>query len=268
VYPDHPTVSFAINLAHRAGDLLLEHFRSGNFGPSMKSDRTVVTLADLASDRLIAGAIQEQYPGDLILSEELNPSYHPNDFQKGIPSVWVVDPLDGTTNFSLGLHFWGVLLARLVNGWPETSVMYFPLIDEMYVAQRGAGAFFNEKPLTIQPPSTLSPLSFFACCSRTQRNYQVSIPYKTRILGSTAYTLCTVARSIAIVGFEATPKIWDLAAPWLLVSEAGGTIESYVQDLPPLPLRPGIDYARQSFPILAAATPGLAERSRQQIIAK
>lgn len=263
--PDHPAANFAVDLARQAGSLLLEHFRSGSLAPSLKSDRTVVTLADLASDRLITAAIQAQYPDDLILSEESSTGYQP--VEGSTAAVWVVDPLDGTTNFSLGLHFWGVLLARLVDGWPETSAMYFPLLDELYVAQRGAGAFFNGRPLRVQPPSDLSPLSFFACCSRTHTRYHVSVPYKTRILGSTAYTLCAVARSIAIVGFEATPKIWDLAAPWLLLNEAGGQIEVYDHN-PAFPLQTGVDYARQSFPILAAATPELAERARRQIIPK
>ncbi len=263
--PDHPTTAFAIDLALQAGALLLDYFRSGSLSPSLKGDKTVVTLADVASDRLIGEAIRAAYPADLILSEESNPAYRPAE--GAAPAVWIVDPLDGTTNFSLGLHFWGVLLARLVNGQPETSAMYFPLLDELYVAQRGVGAYFNDHPLHVQPPGALSPLSFFACCSRTHARYRVSLPYKTRILGSTAYTLCAVARSIAIVGFEATPKIWDLAAPWLLLNEAGGLIETY-DSLVPFPLQPEIDYARQSFPVLAAATPELIQRARQQIVPK
>ncbi len=263
--PADAVVTFATGLARQAGAVLLEHYRNGNFDPSLKGDRSVVTLADVASDRLIAAAIHERFPSDLIVSEELNP-YYPTE-ARGEAGVWIVDPLDGTTNFSLGFHFWGVLLARLVDGWPQTSVMYFPLIDEIYVAQRGQGAWFNDQPLHIQPPSALRPLSFFACCSRTHKRYHVSIPYKERIVGSTAYTLCTVARSIAVIGFEATPKIWDLAAPWLLVSEAGGALETH-DGSRPFPLQTGVDYAHQSYPILAGATQELVEQARQQITLK
>jgi myo-inositol-1(or 4)-monophosphatase len=80
----------------------------------------------------------------------------------------------------------------------------------------------------------------------------VDIPYKTRILGCAAYTLCAVARNIAIVGFEATPRIWDIAGAWLVLQEAGGQVATLDGSLP-LPLRPGLDYASQSFPTLAAA---------------
>ncbi|MFM8322580.1 MAG: inositol monophosphatase family protein, partial [Chloroflexota bacterium] len=157
-----------------------------------------------------------------------------------------------------------VLLARIVDGAPQTSVMYFPMLDELYVAQRGQGATLNDRPLVVRPPSELNPLSFFACCSRTHRRYRVGLRFKTRIVGSTAYTLCTVARSIAVVGFEATPKIWDLAAPWLLVQEAGGLVETYDRQ-PPFPLQAGVDYARQSFPLLAAANPHMLQLAREAI---
>lgn len=264
---NNSTLEFAVNLAHRSGDILLDYFHSGAFQPDLKSDRSVVTLADTSSDQLIAAALNDAYPNDVLLSEELSPRYQPPMPGRDHAGVWIIDPLDGTTNFALGLHFWGVLLARLVDGQPDTAVMYFPLLGELYTAQRGQGAFFNGHPLHVRPPSELGPLSFFACCSRTYRRYDVRIPYKARILGSTAYTLCTIARSIAVIGFEATPKIWDLAAPWLLVKEAGGIINTY-DESQPFPLHPGIDYSCQSFPVVAAATPELAAQARQKITLK
>jgi myo-inositol-1(or 4)-monophosphatase len=179
--------------------------------------------------------------------------------------VWVVDPLDGTTNFSLGLHVWGVSLARTVDGWTETGVLYFPLIDELYYAQQGQGAYLNGKSIHVCTPEASSPQTFFACCSRTHQRFQVNLPYKARILGSAAYTFCAVGRGIAILGFEATPKIWDLAAAWLVVKEAGGEIETYDESRP-FPLRSQVDYARANFPTLAAATPRLLEKARRQIV--
>ena len=160
-----------------------------------------------------------------------------------------------------------MLLARLVNGWPEQAVMFFPAVDELYYSQRGQGAYLNHSLLRVKPPEANRPLSFFACCSRTHRHYQVGVPYKTRILGSAAYTLSTVAHSTAILGFEATAKIWDLAAPWLIVQEAGGVIET-LDGSQPFPLSAGVDYSSRSFPILAAANAQVAQRAHQQIIPK
>lgn len=257
-------LAFATDLAQQAGAILLEHFHRREFQPTLKPDRSVVTDADTASDRFIAAALNQAFPEDRLLSEELNPRYSQTEGEPPASGLWIIDPLDGTTNFAVGLHFWGVLLARLVNGIPDTSVMYFPLLNELYTAQRGQGAYFNHQPLKVRPPGELSPLSFFACCSRTHRRYEVGLRYKTRILGSTAYTLCAVARSLAIIGFEATPKIWDLAAPWLLVEEAGGAIRPY-GDTAPFPLNPSLDFPQQSFPVVAAATAELADEAMRRI---
>lgn len=256
---------FALRMARQAGELLLTCYHSNAFTPTLKKDRTVVTQADLAVDHLLASAIREQFPQDHLISEELQPNYAIVDQISAGQAAWIIDPLDGTTNFSLGLHFWGILLARLVDGWPDLAVMYFPLINEFYTAQRGQGATYNGQTLHIEPPGSRSPLSFFACCSRTHKNYQVDLPYKTRILGSTAYTLCTVARSMAIIGFESTAKIWDIAAPWLLVSEAGGIIET-LDASQPFPLQNGADYTQKNYPVIAAATPELVRRAHEKII--
>ena len=104
-------------------------------------------------------------------------------------------------------------------------MQYFPLLNELYTAQRGQGAWLNGNPIHTRPPDPDQPYGFFACCSRTHRRYQISIPYKPRILGSAAYSFCMLARGAALIGMEVSPKIWDIAGAWLLVQEAGGCIE-------------------------------------------
>jgi myo-inositol-1(or 4)-monophosphatase len=255
-------LAFAIQLAQQAGQLLLNH-HNRTASARLKSDRSIVTDADLAADRLIAGEIHANFPGELILSEELQPQL------SGKPggSMWVVDPLDGTTNFSLGLPYWGISIARLFNGKPAMGVLYFPQLDELYSVQAGGGAEYNGSTLVSEHPLVNQPVSFFSCCSRTYRKFDIKLRYKPRILGSAAYSLCSVARGIAVIAFEASPKIWDLAAAWLLVQEAGGIIESY-DGIEPFPLREDVDYRQTSFPTLAAiSTPQLAE-ARQKIIRK
>lgn len=241
-------LTFASNLAQQTGELLLEYFSPRGRKASFKPDRTVVTEADLAADRLITAAIQENFPDDTLLSEELHP-----EVGDETGAVWVIDPLDGTTNFSLGLHYWGTSIARLVGGWPQVAALYFPLFDELYSAQKGMGARFNSESLQIKPPDKSQPTSFFSCCSRTFRRYDVTVPYKTRILGAASYTLCAVARGSAILGFEATPKIWDIAGGWLVVKEAGGMVET-LDGSQPFPLLPERDYGKRDYPILTAAT--------------
>lgn len=257
-------LEFAKVLACKAGDLLKGHFKIFGVQAELKADRSVVTEADLAADRLIQHEIQQYFPDDVILSEELHPgALSKEELQRH--AIWVIDPLDGTTNFSLGLHIWGTLITRVIAGYPELTAMYFPVLGELYSARRSQGAWLNGHQLQVERPDSGHPLPFFACCSRTYHRYSVSVPYKTRILGSSAYTFNLVARGMAIVGFEATPKIWDIAGSWLLVQEAGGIIET-LEAGNPFPVLPSVDYASMNFPTLAAANAQLAARTRSQII--
>ena len=256
-------LQFATTLARQVGQLLLGYFQTGWSSYQVKEDYSIVTEADIAADQLVAKMIREKYPSDLILSEELSPQL---TFTEG-NVVWIIDPLDGTTNFSLGLPLWGISIARVQNHHPDLAVIYFPVMDELYTAQAGDGAIYNGVQFQVIPPVKDQTAPFFGCCSHTHKEYDVRVPYKTRILGSTTYNLCAVARGAAVLGFEAVPKIWDLAAGWLLVQEAGGVIEVY--DGPSLfPLSSEIHYARQAYPTISAATPAMIAKGRDMITPK
>ena len=252
-------LTFATHLAKGAGDILRQHFRQHGALASLKADRTVVTEADFQSDQWIRKAIRETFPQDGILSEE-----EETRFPTEREFVWVIDPLDGTANFSLGLHHWGVSIARLKNGYPHLAAIYFPLLDELFLASEGGGAFLNGSPLQVDPNSPDNPVSCFCCCSRTYRRYNISIRYKTRILGSAAYGLCTVAHGSATFAFEATPKVWDFAGSWLVTQEASGVIAP-IKGPPPFPLIPGQNYDAICFPLLVAPTQELWAKGCQQI---
>jgi myo-inositol-1(or 4)-monophosphatase len=255
-------LEFTIQLARETGQLLLENFNPSGTKTDLKEDYSVVTEADLSADRLITEAIQDRFPDEGLISEELQPEIGSLN-----SVVWVVDPLDGTTNFSLGLPIWGISIARVVNGWPEIGVAYFPFLNELYSATRGSGANMNGEQVHAQPPLPGKPNSFFSCCTRTHQYYDVSIRYKTRILGSACYTLCAVARGMAVVGFEATPKIWDISAGWLIAEESGAAVETW-DGSQPFPLRDNFDYRKKSFPVLVGANQDLLGKSRTQIKAK
>lgn len=253
-------MEFTSQLAQEIGNLLLEYYQPGGIEPKLKADRTAVTDADLAADRLIRQAIQERFPTDGILTEEAETLY---PSEKSV--VWVVDPLDGTTNFSLGLHYWGVSIARLVDGQPETAALYFPALGELFTAQSGQGAYLNGERMQAKAPDEKQPFTFFSCCSRTHHRYDVSVKYKTRILGSAAYGLITVARGSAVLALEVTPKVWDFSASWLITQEAGGLILALDSEAV-FPLESGIDYGDRSFPILTAATPELQAEGLRKIV--
>jgi myo-inositol-1(or 4)-monophosphatase len=252
-------LQFATQLAQDTGEVLRQYYQPTGISAKLKSDRTVVTEADLAADSYLQNTINKSYPEDCILSEEAGTIYPAKK-----SAVWIIDPLDGTTNFSLGLHYWGVSIARIVDNQPETAALFFPLLNELFTAQRGRGAFFNGQPLKIKTPDLSMPNTFFSCCSRAHKRYHIDIPYKTRIFGSATYDICSVARGSSILAFITTPKIWDLAAGWIVVEEAGGIILN-MDRADVFPLQPNVDYQQKSYPLLVAATSQLAKKGIEKI---
>lgn len=252
-------LSSVIDIAYQAGARLAEHFHHKARPVHLKEDQTLVTEADLAVDRLITQSLMTQFPADGIISEEIHhhlPSIHER--------VWIVDPLDGTTNFSIGVPIWGVSIARVTGGYPDLAVVYFPMQKELFTAENGKGAWLNNTSLRVSQPEVEEPAAFFSCCSRTHRKYDITIRYKTRILGSACYSMCAVARGMALISFEATPKLWDLAAVWLIIQESGRCVETY-DGSTLFPIRENLDYRCIDFPTLSAATQELMAYARQNI---
>ncbi len=245
----YPDLEFASGLCLESGKLLLKYFRNRHLNPSRKADRSIVTEADTAADAFIHETIRNAYPDDFLLSEELNPIITNSSLQNG----WVVDPLDGTTNFVLGLPHWGILITKIEAGYPILSAQYFPVIDELYQVVQGHPPTLNGSPIHVEKEFEPSFTTIFSCCSRTYRHYRVDIRYKTRIFGSAGYSLASVAKGTARIAFEATAKIWDLAAAWLLIPQAGGEIGVISGDNP-FPIIPGINYQTKNYSVLAAAS--------------
>lgn len=235
----------AAELALIVGKELLTLYQQGDHSGELKADHTLVTRADRHADGLIEDFLQSRFPGEGILSEEKSTVYPSSEH------AWVIDPLDGTVNFSQGLHYWGISIAHLVNGMPQTGAVYFPLIEELYTAERGTGAFLNGNRLSINPSDKQDLFPLFVHCSRMHKKFQEKLRYKKRSLGAAAYHLCLVAKNTATLALESTPKIWDYAAGWLIIEEAGGEVKALGTEQP-FPAIPGLDYAQKPFSILAA----------------
>jgi myo-inositol-1(or 4)-monophosphatase len=177
----------------------------------------------------------------------------------------VIDPLDGTVNFSHGLLYWGVSIAHFENGTPKTAALYFPSSNELFSAVRGGGAELNGMPLRVGKDIDQEMFPLFLHCSRMHKLYQADLPYKKRSLGAAAYHLCLISKNTAILAFESTVKIWDFAAAWLVIKEAGAVIESF-SDKIPFPAQPGTDYQKVPFPLAAASSQSVMDQAREKII--
>jgi myo-inositol-1(or 4)-monophosphatase len=264
-YDSRPTLDKRIiaaeSAAKEAGVLLMDYFGQEENKPDLKKDQTLVTQADLAADRLITNIIQNQFSEDGIISEEGQTHYLGHEF------TWVIDPLDGTTNFSQGLHYWGVSIALLQAGIPVYGIVHFPAVSEIFSARSGAGALLNTQPLILSAGDQKRKHAFFVHCSRMHQLYQSDIPYKTRSLGAAAYHLCSVAKGTAILAFESRTHIWDFAAGWLIITEAGGVIESF-QQASPFPARTGVDYNEINYPLFGAVDHEILEYAKTRISEK
>jgi len=239
-------LSFARELGHQAGQQLLDW--RGRAAAQQKSDGSLVTEADQAVDRFLCEQIRSRYPDHGIISEEADTIF------ENRPLTWVIDPLDGTTNFALGLAHWGCSIALVADGFPALGVVAMPQLGVEYWTVRSQGAFFNGDRLGGPLRNINGRNSFVAICSRTWKHLELSLPFKGRLLGSAVYDLAAVAQGIAIACTQVTSHIWDVAAGWLLLQETGRTVGPLLPGAPkPFPMRPGADYEGLVFPLAAGS---------------
>src|SRR5215831_9784874 len=133
----------AIAWAREAGQLLLGHFGRATAAMQKSDLSNVVTAADVASEQKIVRAIRKRHPTHSIIAEETGCDLRDSDF------TWVIDPLDGTSNFAAGIPWFGVLIALLRSGEPVLGVLHLPISGDVYCAERGGGAFRNDEPVSV-----------------------------------------------------------------------------------------------------------------------
>jgi myo-inositol-1(or 4)-monophosphatase len=232
---------FTIDLARRAGALLLEYHEKavveGHAFNTKTSPVDLVTAADVASDRLIGEAIAAAYPAHSIFSEESASGPLPD-----VEWLWVVDPLDGTTNFAHRVPFFAVNIALAHQGAVVLGVTFEPLANQVYWAEKGCGAWLRtagapDRRLRVTLTSDLgrSLLSTgFPTDRRTNPDNNLSEfnalerrSHGVRRQGSAALELAWVAAGIVEAFWHPRLKPWDAAPGWLLVEEAGGKVTEY-----------------------------------------
>lgn len=244
-------VEFANATTTRVGTGLLKDF--GQVQADQKADGSLVTQADKWADREIQDAIASTFDGYGILSEEGEHSFPNTEW------CWVIDPLDGTTNFTRGIPIWAISLGLLYRGTPVFGYVYAPTLEQRFhgfwAGDSGLaapkGAFLNHRPISTSADEP-SNNHFFNLCSRSTAVIQPGFPCKVRMLGVASYNFLTVAAGATLGGVERSPKIWDLAAAWAIVQAAGGSWISLDFE-PVFPLIPGTDYGDRSFPSLVVS---------------
>lgn len=227
-------IDVAIDAARQAGVLAYNNFKKQQ-KVSYKADNSPVTPTDIAAERIIRKIITKKFPDHGIIGEEFG-STNPKSLPAGRQAKyqWVIDPIDGTKQFVRGIPFWTTLLAVLENGRPIIGISYSPPRNEFLVAQKDKGTYLNNRRVHVSKISNLKLASlahssiipfekkgklrgFLNLCRsvHSHRGYGDSLGYHLLITGKTDIMV------------EAKDEIYDIAAPALLVEEAGGKFTNF-----------------------------------------
>ncbi|OGO31211.1 MAG: hypothetical protein A2Z29_09215 [Chloroflexi bacterium RBG_16_56_11] len=217
--------AYAVDIAREAGQILLEHFRKPlEVQFKGKHNRDPVTIADGRSEEYLKKAIKQKFPRHSILSEEGGVHYESDS-----PFVWVLDPLDGTSNFMNGLPLFAVSVGVLWQGQPAVGSIYVPVSHRanpgVYHARQGNGAYLDGEKIEAARTTSGRPLSEIP--PRFTGGLRLSgqsrkEPHEARNLGSIAVELALTACGVFQYALFGRPKIWDVAAGVMIVKEAGG----------------------------------------------
>ncbi len=226
-------LDFAIQIARDAGRILAEKFGRVSLEVSQKGDIDLVTEADLAAERLIVERIRSYYPRHSILAEEagaVERDTHPGEYK------WIIDPLDGTTNYAHGYPCFCVSIGLEKAGEMVIGVIYNPIHDELFAAERGAGATLNGRRIRVSETSDLNRALLctgFPYDVRERGDFArhftnfIMHAQAVRRDGSAALDLAYVACGRFEGFWEEGLKPWDVAAGIVLIEEAGGRVSRY-----------------------------------------
>lgn len=229
------TLELAESWAKEVGDIQLSYFRGNNLDIHTKSNvYDVVTRADKESEAFLIGQIRKYFPEHAVLGEETGEHAGTSAYR------WVIDPLDGTNNFSQGLPIFTVSIGLQLAGQTILGVVYAPYFKEMYTALRGKGACMNNRPIHVSDKQDLAhavlgtgfPYDKGTNPDNNIANLVAVLPHLRGIrrMGTAAYDLCCTAAGWLDGYWELNLNLWDMCAGALIVEEAGGVVLSFRND--------------------------------------
>jgi len=224
-------LEFVIDIVRRAGQLTREGYEQAHEIDRKSSEIDLVTEMDHAAEQLLVSAIRERYPDHAILSEEGHGVEQTSDY------LWVVDPLDGTVNYAHGFPMFAVSVAVQKRGETVLGVIYEPLRDELFAAEKGAGATRNGEPIRVSDTDRLQDALLatgfpYDRATRSDNNVAEFSRLVTRVQGirrggAAALDMAYLATGRLDGYWEQHLFPWDWTAGALLVSEAGGIITDF-----------------------------------------
>ncbi|MEL6468135.1 MAG: inositol monophosphatase family protein [Cyanobacteria bacterium J06623_4] len=240
--------AFAQQVTQGVGAELMNAF--GSATAEEKSDGSLVTKYDKWADAELRDRLSTAFPDHGLLSEEAEHIFPDTDW------CWVIDPIDGTTNFTRGVPLWGISLGLLYRGTPVFGHVFVPPVNQhfhgFWPGDSGlampTGAFVNGDRIQVATDAP-SGSHLFSLCARSIKVLHKPFPCKIRMLGVATYNILTVASGVSLGAVEATPKIWDIAAVWA-ITQAAGAGWTLLGKTEGFPLTVGKDYSSTPFPSL------------------
>eukprot|EP00794_Sanderia_malayensis_P018992 gene18992-20903_t len=229
----------AVSLAQHAGEVIKEAFKSHKGIMTKDCSTDLVTETDQKVEKYIKNAIKERFPDHCFIGEESvagGASCNLTD-----QPTWIVDPVDGTTNFVHGFPFVAISIGIAIKQEIEVAVIYGCMIDKLYVAVKGHGAYCGNEKLSVSKQTELSMalvLSEWGCNRTPERLTTISQnmmkvigrpngpSHGLRSLGSAALNMAMIASGGADVYYEWGIHCWDMAAGKLIIEEAGGVVKN------------------------------------------
>ncbi|MFA5008924.1 MAG: inositol monophosphatase [Candidatus Omnitrophota bacterium] len=218
-------VNLAVDAAKEAGIYLLNNF--GKIAKiESKGDRNLATNLDKEAERMIVDKIKSKFPGHGILAEEGGESDLDSDF------IWIIDPLDGTHNFIRNINIFGVSIGVVHRNKFVAGVIYMPVDDELYVGEKGKGAYKNNEKITVSSNKELKECSIsFDSSIRYSPDIMLSVlgdlsreVFNVRMFGSSVRALSYLAEGRLDFSVEFHDRPWDFAGGVCIIEEAGGKI--------------------------------------------
>lgn len=218
------TIDRIIIWIRRAGHIALQHF--DHITPQIKADQTFVTQADLEIEQFLSGQIKAAFPAHLVMGEE-----QAKDKQiESSASVWVIDPIDGTTAFVQGLPGWGISVGLLHQGKPRLGFFYMPLLNDLTYTNHQGEVYCNNQRLRQTIKRHLGVKDFLAVNASAHSEFKITFP-RTRALGSIGANLMYTARGSSAGAFIPKAHLWDLVTGAAILMGVGGELR-YIDGRP------------------------------------
>ena len=255
-------LSIALNAALAAGEIL-RSMRASGFECNKKGARDLLTSADLAAEKEILAHIKQAFPTHYILSEEASPETTSQILSQD--HVWIIDPIDGTTNFAHGHFQVGISIAYVEHGQILAGVVHAPFLNETFSASKDHGAFCNDAPIHVSSTEKLTDALIATGFPYLRDELSPIISRVEKVLlncrdirrcGAASLDVCWAACG-RIDGYYETCQVWDIAAGALIAREAGAHVGS-LREIPD-------DWAlaHELYPVdFLVANPGLFKQLR------